>query len=223
MLDCILASTSLPPSSLFASLLDAFPNLIKDIIEEDGKLGRDRCNYLTSLVGALCHLLKKLGANNNALQSFMSISFIPLLKLVDASDRELLNQIGELFINVVIETNSWVVVEENLVPLFVRFVGLSAEKFAANLIWDLCNLTERLLLQSLEHRSCTIHFFLPIIFKAFVSYRSFEISVHGQKQILLRKSFLEEIWKCCRTLFSLGTLERRDAYNVLSMLIKRDW
>ncbi|KAG7955620.1 hypothetical protein I3843_11G082000 [Carya illinoinensis] len=234
MLDCILASTSLPPSSLFASLLDAFPNLIKDIIEEDGKLGRDRCNYLTSLVGALCHLLKKLGANNNALQSFMSISFIPLLKLVDASDRELLNQIGELFINVVIETNSWVVVEENLVPLFVRFVGLSAgmlqhkesdafecavfkEKFAANLIWDLCNLTERLLLQSLEHRACTIHFFLPIIFKAFVSYRSFEISVHGQKQILLRKSFLEKIWKCCRTLFSLGTLERRDAYNVLSM------
>ncbi|KAF5477643.1 hypothetical protein F2P56_004263 [Juglans regia] len=293
MLDCILASTGLPPSSLFASLLDAFPNLIKDILEEDEKLGRDRCKYLTSLVGALCHLLKKLGANNNALQSFMSRSFIPLLKLVHASDRELLNQIGELFINVVIETNSWVVVEENLVPFFVRFVGLStgmpqhkesdafecavfkglndlrnvvgvvkehmlspsgpfplpischiltlmldaslhslqsasiselivandyyAEKFAANLIWDLCNLTERLLLQSLEHRSCTIHFFLPIIFKAFVSYRSFEISVHGQKQILLRKSFLEKIWKCCRTLFSLGPLERRDAYNVLSM------
>lgn len=32
-----------------------------------------------------------------------------------------------------------------------------------------------------------------------------------------RKSFLEKIWKCCRTLFSLGPLERRDAYNVLSM------
>lgn len=161
-----------------------------------------------------------------------------------------------------IETNSWVVVEENLVPFFVRCVGLSTgmlqhkesdafecavfeglndlrnvvgvvkehmisssrpfplsischiltlmldaslqslqsasvseqivandyytEKFAANLIWNLCNLTERLLLQSFEHRSCMIHFFLPIIFKAFVSYRFFEISVLGQKQILLR-------------------------------------
>lgn len=28
-----------------------------------------------------------------------------------------------------------------------------------------------------------------------------------------------KIWKCCKTLFSLGTSERRDAYSVLSLYI----
>lgn len=28
-----------------------------------------------------------------------------------------------------------------------------------------------------------------------------------------------KIWKCCGTLFSLGPLERRDAYNVLSLYL----
>lgn len=28
-----------------------------------------------------------------------------------------------------------------------------------------------------------------------------------------------KIWKCCRTLFSLGTVERRDAFGVLSLYL----
>lgn len=28
-----------------------------------------------------------------------------------------------------------------------------------------------------------------------------------------------KIWKCCRTLFSLGPVERRDAYSVLSLYL----
>jgi tRNA guanosine-2'-O-methyltransferase len=36
--------------------------------------------------------------------------------------------------------------------------GSFAEKFAANLILDLCNVTEGLLVQSVEHRSCAIGF-----------------------------------------------------------------
>nr|POF01631.1 putative methyltransferase tarbp1 [Quercus suber] len=296
MLDCILASTGLSPLSLYASLLDAFPNLIKDVIKEDEKLVSDRCNYLTSLVGALCHLLKKFGANNNAaLQSFIWRSFIPLLRMVHASDREMRNQIAELFVDVVVETNSWAVVEVTLVLFSLRSVGLSvgvlqgkesdvlecsvfrgltdqandlgmvkeqmlssggsfplsischilnfmldaalqslqatptpelmvangcyAEKFVGNLIWDLCNVTEKLLLQSLEHRSCMIGFFLPVIFKALVFHRSFDISIHGQTCTLSRKSFLMKIWNCCRALFSLGPLDRRDAYNVLSLYL----
>ncbi|KAL4602312.1 hypothetical protein ACB092_10G044100 [Castanea dentata] len=296
MLDCILASTGLSPPSLYASLLDAFPNLIKDVIKEDEKLGSDRCNYLTSLVGALCHLLKKFGANNNnALQSFIWRSFIPLLRMVHASDREMRNQIAELFVDVVVETNSWAVVEVTLVPFSLRSVGLSvgvlqrkesdvlecsilqgltdqvndlgmvkeqmlssggsfplsischilnfmldaalqslqatptselmvangcyAENFVGNLIWDLCNVTEKLLLQSLEHRSCMIGFFLPVIFKALVFHCSFDISIRGQTCTLSRKSFLMKIWNCCRALFSLGPLERRDAYNVLSLYL----
>lgn len=34
-----------------------------------------------------------------------------------------------------------------------------------------------------------------------------------------RKCFLKKIWKCCRTLFSLGPLERRDAFTVLSLYL----
>lgn len=64
--------------------------------------------------------------------------------------------------------------------------GCYAEKFVGNLIWDLCNVTEKLLLQSLEHRSCMIGFFLPVIFKALVFHRSFDISIHGQTCTLSR-------------------------------------
>lgn len=171
-------------------------------------------------------------------------------------------QIAELFVDVVVETNSWAVVEATLVPFSLRSVGLSvgvlqrkesdvlecsvfqgltdqvndlgmvkeqmlspggsfplsischilnfmldaalqilqatptselmvangcyAEKFVGNLIWDLCNVTEKLLLQSLEHRSCMIGFFLPVIFKALVFHRSFDISIHGQTCTLSR-------------------------------------
>lgn len=28
-----------------------------------------------------------------------------------------------------------------------------------------------------------------------------------------------KIWKCCKTLFSLGPLERRDAYTILSLYL----
>lgn len=61
-----------------------------------------------------------------------------------------------------------------------------AQNVAGKLTWGLCSLTERLLLQSLEHRSCATGFLLPIIFKAFSSYCSFEISIHGQTLILSR-------------------------------------
>lgn len=61
-----------------------------------------------------------------------------------------------------------------------------APKFIANLLWNLCNVTERLLLQCSENRSCTVGFLLPVIFKAFVSHSSFKVSVHGQTHILSR-------------------------------------
>ena len=34
-----------------------------------------------------------------------------------------------------------------------------------------------------------------------------------------RKHFFLKIWKCCRTLFSMGPSERRDAYAVLSLYL----
>lgn len=170
-------------------------------------------------------------------------------------------QITESFINAVIETNAWVVVEATLVPIFLRLVASSIgmpenevsdtfqlmlgsndrvnhmemsttnilsppgspslpischiltlmldavlqskktavspesiiangcfddQNFAGKLTWGLCSLTEQLLLQSLEHRSCATAFLLPIIFKAFSSYCSFQFSIHGQTFTLLR-------------------------------------
>ncbi|KAK9275857.1 hypothetical protein L1049_023130 [Liquidambar formosana] len=299
MLDCILSSTGLSPSSLFASLLDAFPILTKDNIKDNGKLDADWCNYILSFVGSLCHLLKISGADDDDFQSFIWKCFIPLMKMIHAYDPEILHQTAELLFDVVIETNTWGVMEATLVPFFLKSVGLSmnmlhndelaiyewsrysvfqglnnrkndseidkqstvslsgyfplsischilalildaalrshepvstsesmlangycyAEKFAGNLLWDLCNMTVRLLLQSLEHRSCTIGILLPSTLKAFVSHRSFEISVHGQKYIISRKHLFMKFWKCCKTLFSLGPLERRDAYGVLSLYL----
>ncbi|XP_044477036.1 uncharacterized protein LOC123204445 isoform X2 [Mangifera indica] len=223
-------------------------------------------------------------------------SFIPLIKIVPAFDREMFNQIAESFFDVVTKTDSWGVLEESLVPCLVSSVALHlgmlkhkgsdvnewgscllflclkdqirasgadkeymlslcrpislstachilalildaalgslqaaqntesilengcyAEKFAVNMLWILCSMTEQLLLQSLEHRSCAISFFIPIILKAFDSQRSFKITVLGHTHILSRNCFFKKIWNCCETLFTLRPLERRDAYSVLSL------
>nr|GMD79755.1 uncharacterized protein LOC109185383 isoform X2 [Ipomoea batatas] len=92
-----------------------------------------------------------------------------------------------------------------------------AKMFAANLVWDLFNLTIEMLLQSLEHRSSAISFLLPSIFQAFDCHSAFEVSINGQKYVLSRNHILADLWKSCKALFSLGPLERRDAYATLSL------
>lgn len=59
--------------------------------------------------------------------------------------------------------------------------GCIADKFVKILIWELCNMTERMLLHSPEHRSCAVGFLLPIILKAFPAICSFEILIRGKK------------------------------------------
>lgn len=61
-----------------------------------------------------------------------------------------------------------------------------AEKFAGHLLWDLCKISVQLLSQSWDHRSCAINFLLPLIFKAFLCYKTFEILVHGKTCALSR-------------------------------------
>ncbi|KAL2548019.1 tRNA/rRNA methyltransferase (SpoU) family protein [Forsythia ovata] len=96
----------------------------------------------------------------------------------------------------------------------------SREKiFAGNMLWDLSNMTLEMLAQSMEHRSSAIRFLLPFIFKAFACNRAFEVSFHGKSHILTREHLFVKVWKCCKTLFSLGPLERRDAYNILSLYL----
>lgn len=59
--------------------------------------------------------------------------------------------------------------------------GSIADKFVKVLIWELCNMIERMLLHSPEHRSCAVGLLLPIILKALPVNGSFEISIRGQK------------------------------------------
>ncbi|KAF9689746.1 hypothetical protein SADUNF_Sadunf01G0124300 [Salix dunnii] len=279
MLDCILASTGISPSTLFASLLNSFSKFIKCA-----------CACILSLVGLWGKLVAAVAVN---------VKLQKVKSMVHAFEREMLNEIAESLFCVISTTHSWGVLEANLVPFFLRSVGLSmgmfqneesdafewghcsiyhglsdlendfdldkesmlslsgsfplpischiltlilesalqsfrivsstkstlangfcyAEKLFSNLLWDLCNMSERLLSQSLEHRSCTIGFLLPVIFKAFGSHCSLEITVRGKMFILSRNVFFRKIWKLCRSLFSLGHLERRDAYNVLSLYL----
>ncbi|MCL7028570.1 hypothetical protein MKW94_000346 [Papaver nudicaule] len=48
---------------------------------------------------------------------------------------------------------------------------------------------------------------------------SVKISEHRQKPADSRVHFFAKIWKCCRKMFSLGPLGRKDAYNVLSLYL----
>lgn len=258
MLDCILASSGLSPSSLFASLLEDISKLAKDATREDEKLDSGICNYIVSLVAALCHLLKRHVDYDKAMQLFVCKCFTPLIKMGCAYEGEILNQIAESFLDAVIETNTWEILETNLVPFLLGSIDLSVgivqnqksnalewgrglvsqgsncqlndfvrdnynilpsgsfplpiscniltlimevalqnlaapttelmvvngdcylRIFAANLLWNFCNIAEQMLLQSLEHRSCTICFLLPIILKAFDSHLSLKVSMHGQ-------------------------------------------
>ncbi|KAK7330831.1 hypothetical protein VNO77_25035 [Canavalia gladiata] len=302
VLDCILVSTGLSPPSLFASLLHHFPRILKDIIHESNDLDADKRLHLLSLVGAFCHLLKKTGADCDAVGSFVWRCFLPLAKMLQPLQHDLLNQITESFIGVVIETHTWEVLEATLVPIFLRSIGLSmgmlrnddldfyewssksshhgsndtiidplmdkelpllssnsfklpiscnvlsvilesalqflqtdvvsksserkgciANKFVKVLIWELCNMIERMLLHSPEHRSCAVALLLPIILKALPANCSFEISIRGRRHGFSREYFFIKLWYCCRTLFSVGPLERREAYNILSLYFSFSW
>ncbi|KEH31617.1 putative tRNA (guanosine(18)-2'-O)-methyltransferase [Medicago truncatula] len=297
VLDCILVSTGLSPPSLLASLIHHFPRFLKDIIKEDGTLDSDKRHRLVSLVGAFCHLLKKTGADSDTIQLFVWRCFLPLAKVLQPSQHDLLNQITESFMDVVIGTSTLEVLEETLVPVFLRSVRLSmgmlhnvdlclykwstepshqgshdimdkeqfmsssncfkltmscnvlsvilevalqflntdavsksveregciADTFVKVLILELCNMSERMLLHSPEHRSCAIGFLLPIILKAFSAIGSFEISIRGLKHGFSRVYFFMKIWNCCKTLFSMGPLERREAYNTLSLYFSFSW
>lgn len=41
--------------------------------------------------------------------------------------------------------------------------------------------------------------------------------------LVFRVYFFMKIWNCCKTLFSMGPLERREAYNTLSLYFSFSW
>ncbi|XP_073122421.1 uncharacterized protein [Henckelia pumila] len=97
--------------------------------------------------------------------------------------------------------------------------GPHAKLFAGNMLWDLSNLAMHMLSKSIEHRSSAVRFLLPLLFKALACERTFEVSVCGKNHVLTRKHFITKLWKCCKLLFSSGSLERRDAYDILSLCL----
>lgn len=61
-----------------------------------------------------------------------------------------------------------------------------AENLFTKLLWDLCNMSERLFLQASDHRSSAMGILLPTVFKSFASHHSLVISVRGKKCVLSR-------------------------------------
>ncbi|CAO2837876.1 unnamed protein product [Amaranthus hypochondriacus] len=102
---------------------------------------------------------------------------------------------------------------------FISGNVFQAETFCGHLLWDLCNLTIQMLSQTLDHRSCTVSLLLPSIFKAFASKCSFEVCIQGENYCISRQHFFLRLWKCSKVLFSMGSIERRDAYGVISLYL----
>ncbi|XP_021841519.2 uncharacterized protein [Spinacia oleracea] len=127
LLDCISTSTGVSPSSLFDSLLPDFSSLTKVILDDNKKLGSEECAFLVSYLRGLCHLLKKMGENSVALECFMWDGYIPLMKMVLLYEKEVLHEIVESVLEVVIDTNSWELMEATLVPILLGSVGFSMD------------------------------------------------------------------------------------------------
>ncbi|KAL2903102.1 putative methyltransferase TARBP1 [Bienertia sinuspersici] len=125
MLDCILTSTGISSSSLFDSLLPDFSNLTKLFFDDNKKMGSEQCAYLVSYLRGLSHLMKKMGLNSVALECFIWEGFIPLMKMVQLYEREMLHEVVEYLLEVVKETYNWELLEKTLIPILLRSVGLS--------------------------------------------------------------------------------------------------
>ncbi|KAK9132748.1 hypothetical protein Scep_012276 [Stephania cephalantha] len=126
IIDCILISSAqLSPSLLFDELLQLLSDLTEDILKERGKWAFIQPGYIVSFNAVLCHLLNKSGTSCEALRSFISRGFIPLVMIADKNEHELLNQITQQLCDVVFKSNSWDVIEETLVPFSLRSIGLS--------------------------------------------------------------------------------------------------
>ncbi|KAK1306093.1 hypothetical protein QJS10_CPA10g01026 [Acorus calamus] len=292
IIDCVLASTGLSPSTLFSSLLEAFPGLTQDLLKggECVNLDLSGSNYVVSYVSALCCLIKNIGIWTDALQSFIWRVYMPLLETTEPNNSGLHVQITELLCDLIDVHSAWEIIEATLVPLSLKSVGHSmgmlqnevsscnqwvmandvelvdlgficsmsedlplsiachvlksllstalrtsgavqsqenlnlvdngstyVESFVKKMLWDLSNMVFIMLLQSPEHRSYAIRLLLPVVLRATDAISPFEHSSCGLEYSLSRGCFLRRVWTCCKSLFSLGSAERRDAYSMLSI------
>ncbi|XP_072962129.1 uncharacterized protein [Typha angustifolia] len=113
IIDCVVASASIPPLQLFSALLHAFPDPTEAL----------QSNCVVSHTAALCHLINN-GSSHESLRLVIWRVLVPLLKTMDLGHSELLNQIVGLLCNAVSKNQSWEVVGETIVRFCLRSVGL---------------------------------------------------------------------------------------------------
>ncbi|XP_031502513.1 uncharacterized protein LOC116265767 isoform X2 [Nymphaea colorata] len=126
IIDCVLATTGLSSSRLFASILDAFPDILKEHMLEYSTLSASNCGRILSFIGGLLHL-QKLGARQKTLHSFICMAFVPVLKMINPNDFILVNQVMELLCNNASAGNNWRVVMATLTPYCLSSLKLSLE------------------------------------------------------------------------------------------------
>ncbi|XP_064989872.1 uncharacterized protein LOC135627659 isoform X1 [Musa acuminata AAA Group] len=99
--------------------------------------------------------------------------------------------------------------------------GDSLECFINKLTWDLSRLALGVLMQGSECRSCAMHLLLPVVFSSLSKLSLVTIQVQGSQYSVSRACFSEDLWNCCSSLFTLGHLERLDAFSILSLYFSR--
>ncbi|XP_078155872.1 tRNA/rRNA methyltransferase (SpoU) family protein [Carex rostrata] len=112
IVDCVLASSSLSPDTLFSFLLNSFPISTEDM---------GSCN-VASYSTALCHLINDTNSPSCSLTLLIQRVFIPVLKQIDSNESELLNQVIVLLCCASLKFNLLEVMEETLIPLCLRSI-----------------------------------------------------------------------------------------------------
>ncbi|CAN6486747.1 unnamed protein product [Victoria cruziana] len=188
IIDCVIAATGLSPSSLFCSILDAFPDVFKEHMQGCSTISASNCGLILSFIAGLLYL-HKLGARQEAFRSFIYIVLIPVLKMINPNDFMLVNQVMELLCNNVNAGNNWGIAIATLAPYCLRSLKLSLQSIKL-VEWDWSDLAVE---NVLDKQPCSI--------KSLFEYLPMPIACHGLSSMLAASA------NCCQPDGMPGTLK----------------
>ncbi|KAJ4784544.1 tRNA/rRNA methyltransferase (SpoU) family protein [Rhynchospora pubera] len=110
IVDCVLATSSISPDTLFTFLLNSFPDSAEDIGSYN----------VVSYSTALCHLINETNSPSHSFRLLIQSVFLPVLKQINPDESELLNQVILLLCGASSNYNLLEVQEETLIPLCLR-------------------------------------------------------------------------------------------------------
>jgi len=93
----------------------------------------------------------------------------------------------------------------------------SLDALVQNLTWDLSRLVLKMFDHGQDYRSCATNILLQPLLTSLADVPCIIVEFGSVQLKLSRSGFLESIWNCCVSLFSLGRAERLDAYGILSL------